>query len=103
MTAKFVFSLGLRRAPSLTEIIHIAASDNPHMRTKAFSFLLDNISDNYSDYNPEKFRDLAFVPAIHGSEKVLAKPFEVRDLTPSCFPLAKLIHGSCTLALNGQH
>ena len=79
-TAKFIFSLGLRRIPPLTEILHIAASDNPSMRTKALSFFLDNISNNYSDYDPEKFQDLAFVPATFGSEKVLAKPFEVRHL-----------------------
>ena len=84
-TAKFVFSLGLRRAPPLTEILQIAASDNPSMRTKALRFFLDNISNNYSDFDPKKFRNLAFVPAILGSEKVLAKPLEVRDLTPSCF------------------
>ena len=88
----------------MTEILHIVASDNPSMRTKALSFFLDNISNNYSDYDPKNFRDLAFVPAILGSEKVLAKPFEVRDLTPSCFPSSSNpTHGSCALALNGQH
>jgi hypothetical protein len=102
-TAKFVFSLGLRRAPPLTEILHIAASDNPSMRTKAFSYFLDNISNSYMDYDPENFQDLAFVPAILGSEKVLAKPFDVRDLTSSCFPSSKTTHDSCTLTLNGQH
>jgi hypothetical protein len=102
-TAKFVFSLGLRQAPPLTEILHIAASNNPSMRTKAFSFFLDNISSNYSDYDPCKFRDLAFVPAILGSEKVLAEPLQVRDLYPSCFPSSKPTHGRCTLTLNGQH
>jgi hypothetical protein len=84
-TAKFVFSLGLRRAPPLTEILHIAASGKPFMRTKAFSFFLDNIFNNYFDYDPKKFQDLAFVPAILGSKKVLAKPFEVRNLTHHVF------------------
>jgi hypothetical protein len=51
------------------------------MRIKAFSFFLDNISEHYSDYDPEHFRNLAFVPAILGSENLLAKPFEVRDPT----------------------
>lgn len=101
-TAEFVFSLGLRRAPPLTEILRIASSDNLFIRTKALSFFLDNISNNYSDYDPENFRDLAFVPAIFGSEKVLAKPFEVSDLTP-CFLSSKPTYGSSTLALNGQH
>jgi hypothetical protein len=70
----------------LPEILHIAASVNPSLRTNALSFFLDNISNNYSDYDPENFQDLAFVPAILGSERVLAKPSEVRDLTALCFP-----------------
>jgi hypothetical protein len=102
-TADFVFSLGLRRAPPLTEILNIAASDNPSMRTKAFSFFLDNISNIYFGYDPKNYQDLAFVPAILGSKKVVAKPFEVRDLTLSCFPSSKPTHGRCTLTLNGQH
>jgi hypothetical protein len=73
------------------------------MRTKAFSYFLDNISNSYMDYDPEIFQGLAFVPAILGSEKVLAKPFDVRDLTSSCFPSSKPTHDSCTLTLNGQH
>jgi uncharacterized protein DUF3684 len=76
-----VFSLGLRRAPPLREILTIAASDDPTVRTKALTFFLDNLSDKYSDYDPENVRDLAFVPAVLESEKVLSKPFEVRDLT----------------------
>jgi hypothetical protein len=39
---------------------------------------LNNLSPKYSDYDPNNYRDLAFVPAVRGSEKVLAKPFEVR-------------------------
>jgi hypothetical protein len=51
------------------------------VRTKALTFFLDNLSDKYSDYDPENVRDLAFVPAVLESEKVLSKPFEVRDPT----------------------
>jgi hypothetical protein len=69
----------------LPDILHIAASDNPTVRTKALTFLLEKISVHYSNYDPHDFRDLAFVPAIRESEKVLAKPLEVRDLTQSLF------------------
>ncbi|KAF8497462.1 hypothetical protein F5888DRAFT_1829389 [Russula emetica] len=72
--ARFIYSLGLRRAPPLRKILHIAASDNPTLRTKALTFFLDNL---YDDYNPQDFWDLAFVPAVLGSEKMLAKPFKV--------------------------
>ena len=102
-TAKFLFLLGLRRAPPLIEILRIAASDDLSIRTKALSFFLDNISNLYSDYDPENFRHLAFVPGILGSEKVLAKPYDVSYITPSYYPSSKPIHGSCTLVPNGQH
>jgi hypothetical protein len=69
--------------PPLQEILRIASSDNPTVRTKALTFFLDNLYDMYPDYNPLNFRDLAFVPAVLGSEKVLAKPLEVGDLPPS--------------------
>ena len=69
----------------MPDILHIAASDNSTVRTKALTFFLDKISVKYPDYDPRDFRDLAFVPAVRGSEKVLAKPFEVRDLTQSLF------------------
>jgi len=69
----------------LPDILRIAASDNPTVRTKALTFFLEKISTIYSDYDPHDFRDLAFVPAVRGSEKVLAKPLEVRDLIQSLF------------------
>jgi hypothetical protein len=63
----------------------MAASDDSTVRTKALTFFLDNLYDIYRDYNPQDFWDLAFIPAVLGSEKMLAKPFEVRDLPPSLF------------------
>jgi hypothetical protein len=79
--AKLLFTLGLRRAPPLSEILRIAASDNPTVRGKALTFFLDNLSLKYPNYDPHDYRDLAFVPAVRGSEKLLSKPFEVRDFT----------------------
>lgn len=67
----------------MPDILQIVASGDPTVRTKALTFFLDKISVNYSGYDPQDFRDLAFVPAVRGSEKVLAKPLEVRDLTQS--------------------
>ncbi|KAF8497460.1 hypothetical protein F5888DRAFT_1613660, partial [Russula emetica] len=75
--ARFIYSLDLRRAPPLRKILDMASSDNPTVRTKALAFFLDNIYDIYRDYNPQDFWDLAFVPAVLGSEKMLAKPFKV--------------------------
>jgi len=87
----------------LAEILRIAASDNLTIRTKALTFFLDNLPAKYTDYDPHNFRDLAFVPAVLGPEKVLAKPFEVRDPIPLQFSFIRTIGGSCMLAPSGQH
>ena len=87
----------------MEEILRIAASDNLSIRTKALAFVLDNLNVKYTDYDPHNFRDLAFVPAVRGLEKVLAKPFEVRDSIPLPFSFIQTIRGSCTLAPSGQH
>lgn len=67
------------------------------------AFFLDNVSLKYSDYDPNNYRDLAFVPAVRGSEKVLAKPFEVRGsrITISLH-LSLMSLDSCMLAPNGR-
>ncbi|KAH9034488.1 hypothetical protein EDB85DRAFT_2222292 [Lactarius pseudohatsudake] len=75
--AKFLFSLGLKRFLPLSELLNITASNNQTVREKALTFFLDNLSVKYSDYDPNNYQDLAFVPALRGSEKVLAKPFEL--------------------------
>ena len=73
----------------MLEILHLAASDNLTVRTKALAFFLDNLYNIYRDYDPRNFCDLAFVPAVLGSEKMLAKPFKVIDLPPSLFISSK--------------
>ncbi|KAI0267320.1 hypothetical protein BC834DRAFT_981543 [Gloeopeniophorella convolvens] len=75
--AKFLFSMGLRRAPPLADLLRIASSNNTTVQKKALDFFLDNYTSKYSDYDPVNFHDVAFVPALRGSEKVLARPLEV--------------------------
>ncbi|KAH9014859.1 hypothetical protein EDB84DRAFT_1590279 [Lactarius hengduanensis] len=75
--AKFLFSLGLRDSPPLSELLNLTASDNQIVRENALAFFLSNLSLKYSNYDPNNYRDLAFVPAVRGSEKLLAKPFEL--------------------------
>ena len=63
----------------------MATSDNPILHSKALTYFLDNLHDIYRDYDPQDFCDLAFVPAVLRSEKMLAKPTEVRDLPQSLY------------------
>jgi hypothetical protein len=82
---KLLLALGLRSALSLSDILTTAASDNLTARERALNYFLGNLSTRYSDYDPHNYRDLAFVPAVVGSRRVLAKPFEVRDYRSSVF------------------
>ena len=75
-SAKFLFSLGLRRHPPSEIILGIAAGDEPQ-RAPALDYFLDNHMQKYADYTADAHAGIAFVPAIHKGEKKLAKPLEV--------------------------
>ncbi|TBU28918.1 hypothetical protein BD311DRAFT_721461 [Dichomitus squalens] len=75
--AKFLFKLGLRRYPPLPELIGLAASKDEATRTAALKYFFDNYTTRYSDYDPENFSNVAFVPAMKDSSRILARPHEV--------------------------
>jgi hypothetical protein len=87
----------------LPDILRIAASDDPTVRTKALMFFLQTLPRYYYDYDPYDFRDLAFIPAILGSEKIMVKPLDVRGLPHHDFPSILTDPARCTLVLNGQN
>ena len=62
--ADLLYRLGLRRYPSLQMIVTLssAALDNT-VRETAFKYLCDNLRSKYTSYNPDNFRDIAFIPA----------------------------------------
>ena len=57
-------------------ILDIAAKDESR-RTLALNYFLDNYIQKYTDYTPEAYANIAFVPAIQKGEKKLVKPLEV--------------------------
>ncbi|GJJ14590.1 hypothetical protein Clacol_008856 [Clathrus columnatus] len=61
--AKFLFRLGLKKYPELKDLLFLAASDRPAIRSAAFKYFFDNYSSRYSHYEPEAFSSLAFIPA----------------------------------------
>ncbi|EMD37151.1 hypothetical protein CERSUDRAFT_115067 [Gelatoporia subvermispora B] len=75
--AKFLFDLGLRRAPPLSVILKLAAGSDPNIRSLALKYFLDNSAKQYLDYDPNTFTDLAFIPARNNGVATLAKPGEV--------------------------
>ena len=84
--AKFLFKLGLRRYPPLSDLIALAANSDEKIRTAALKYLVDNFPTRYAnEYNPNAVAHIAFIPAIKDGKQVLTKPLEVRhvDLFPA--------------------
>jgi hypothetical protein len=80
--AKFLYRLGLQRFPSLHVIIDTAASSDANLRPIAIKYLIDNIPSRYSDYDPAKFSDVAYIPALAGNVPRVGTPKEVTVLFP---------------------
>ncbi|KXN90205.1 hypothetical protein AN958_04695 [Leucoagaricus sp. SymC.cos] len=75
--AHFLFDLGLRRYPPLAELIQLCANPDSQVRTTALTYLLDNLRTKYTDYDPNTFRDIAFIPAMNDSQSCLGTPHQV--------------------------
>ncbi|KAF8523641.1 hypothetical protein JB92DRAFT_3140729 [Gautieria morchelliformis] len=76
--AKFLFNLGLRRHPPLEDLVSLAASPNTSIREASMKYLMDNTSSKYSEYDPQMFLSLAYVPAQRSNgDAFLSKPLEV--------------------------
>ncbi|EGO00977.1 hypothetical protein SERLA73DRAFT_87350 [Serpula lacrymans var. lacrymans S7.3] len=74
--AKFLYRLGLRRSPPLDILIRLCSSPDEELHPIAFKYLLDNMS-KYPDYDPERFNDISFIPALDGSATRLGTLKEV--------------------------
>ena len=64
----------------MPDLIGLAASNDEAIRTAALKYFFDNITTRYSDYDPENFSNVAFVPALKDNSKTLARPHEVCPL-----------------------
>jgi len=52
-------------------------NDVDQIRRHALAYLLSNIGTHYKHYDPSKFNDVAFVPAIQYSRSSLQAPKDV--------------------------
>jgi hypothetical protein len=77
VSAKFLFRLGLRRFPPLEVVVNLAASADVAIRSTALRYLVDNIGTRYVDYDPGKFQNVAYVPALLNGETCMSTPQEV--------------------------
>lgn len=78
-----LFSLGLRRFPPIDVLLGIAAGPAP-LNQKAFDYLLSNLNGSYAGFEPNKFGNVAFIPATSATgNAILAKPGEVFT-NPAC-------------------
>ncbi|OCH93196.1 hypothetical protein OBBRIDRAFT_885709 [Obba rivulosa] len=70
--------LGLQSVPTLETVIGCCSHRNESIHQSAFMLLLQNLDNVYPEYNPEKFRDVAFIPAVGpGGSHRLCKSKEV--------------------------
>ncbi|KAI0747853.1 hypothetical protein C8Q80DRAFT_1168786 [Daedaleopsis nitida] len=75
--AKFLFKLGLRRYPPLAAIIGLAAGNDEAVREAALKYFFNNHTTRYADYDPDAFSNVAFIPALNGNTRCMARPHEV--------------------------
>ncbi|KAG8886946.1 hypothetical protein FRB99_004337, partial [Tulasnella sp. 403] len=83
--AKLLFELGLRKFPPIAKILALASGDNVAVRRKALSYFLENFGAKYAnEYSPEKFSQVAFLPAVKADGTAfLSKPGEA-FIEPQC-------------------
>jgi hypothetical protein len=77
LLAKFLYKLGLRRFPPLKTIISLCASNEINIRAFALKYFLNNYTSRYSDFDPNNFTDLAFIPALDQTTPCMAMHREV--------------------------
>ncbi|CAA7259259.1 unnamed protein product [Cyclocybe aegerita] len=75
--AKFLFELGLQRYPILEKLIDLCTSNDANIRSSSLKYLIDNLGSRYKDYDPVNFKDVAFIPALKGSDSQLGTIKEV--------------------------
>ncbi|KAH8102310.1 hypothetical protein BXZ70DRAFT_1017278, partial [Cristinia sonorae] len=75
--AKFLYNIGLRRSPPLETVVNLAASTDETVRSVAFRYLLDNLSTKYTDYHPNNYSHLAYIPAMKGNIPCTSTPTDV--------------------------
>ena len=75
--AKFLYNIGLRRFPPIKDIIQLAAGPDEAIRQKALRYFFENFTSRYSNYNPDDFATVSFVPALDGKVPRLGSPKQV--------------------------
>ncbi|KAK0455114.1 hypothetical protein EV421DRAFT_1887456 [Armillaria borealis] len=75
--AKLAFTLNLRQYPPVDVLVNLCASPDEKIRTTALKYLTDNVNTKYQDFDPKKFDQVAFIPAIRDSKVCLGTPEEV--------------------------
>ncbi|PBK91347.1 hypothetical protein ARMGADRAFT_1013798 [Armillaria gallica] len=75
--AKLAFTLNLRQYPPVDVLVNLCASPDEKIRTTALKYLTDNVNTKYQDFDPKRFDQVAFIPAIRDSKVCLGTPEEV--------------------------
>lgn len=73
--AKFLYSLGLQRSPSIDVLLSIASNSSKY-RTKAYEYFLAEYATYSGVYDPVKHAEYKFIPSILLGKQSLASPNE---------------------------
>ncbi|KAK0225787.1 hypothetical protein IW262DRAFT_1357858 [Armillaria fumosa] len=75
--AKLAFTLNLRQYPPIDILVNLCASPDEKIRTTALKYLTDNVNTKYQDFDPKRFDQVAFIPAMRDFKVCLGTPEEV--------------------------
>ncbi|KAF8626827.1 hypothetical protein AX15_004659 [Amanita polypyramis BW_CC] len=75
--ASFLFELGLRRNPPLSDLITLCAGEVPEIRRVALKYLLDNLEKTYYGFSAVTYEHVAFIPAAKDGKSCLGSPTDV--------------------------
>ncbi|KAG7446407.1 uncharacterized protein BT62DRAFT_986911 [Guyanagaster necrorhizus] len=75
--AKLAFTLNLRQCPPVDVLVNLCAGSDEKIRTIALKYLTDNMNTKYQNFDPVKFGQVAFIPAVRDSKVCLGTPGEV--------------------------
>ncbi|KAH6901437.1 hypothetical protein BKA70DRAFT_1309603 [Coprinopsis sp. MPI-PUGE-AT-0042] len=75
--AELLHEIGLRRSPRIEDLIQGCASAVIAIRRLALDYLIKNLSSTYSDYRPDNFSSIPFLPAIRNKQSIMGAPRDV--------------------------
>lgn len=83
-TEQLLTDMGFLRHPPLEKLIEIAGDPDPKVQRAAFGYLASKFDELYdTEYDPSKYDDMPFIPAIRDGHECVGAYEEVRSFAIS--------------------